>query len=162
MIATVATTSYSNTGLTAGTNYVYTVKAVDAAGNVSAASGSANATTLASDTTAPSVAITTPTPTATVSGTVSVAANASDDVGVVGVQFLLDGNPLGTEDTTSPYSVTWDTTTATNGSHTLTARARDAAGNTRRRRRFPSRSTTWRRPARSSSTATPRRRKTRQ
>ena len=69
VIATVATTSYSNTGLTAGTNYVYTVKAVDAAGNVSAASGSANATTLASDTTAPTVAITTtPTPT-TVSGT---------------------------------------------------------------------------------------------
>ena len=47
VIATVATTSYSNTGLTAGTNYVYTVKAVDAAGNISAASGSANATTLA-------------------------------------------------------------------------------------------------------------------
>ena len=129
VIATVATTSYSNTGLTAGTNYVYTVKAVDAAGNTSVASGSANATTLAADTTAPSVAITTPTPTATVSGTVSVAANASDDVGVVGVQFLLDGNPLGTEDTTSPYSVLWDTNTATNGSHILTARARDAAGN---------------------------------
>ena len=129
VIATVATTSYSNTGLTAGTNYVYTVKAVDAAGNASVASGSANATTLAADTTAPSVAITTPTPTATVSGTVSVAANASDDVGVVGVQFLLDGNPLGTEDTTSPYSVLWDTNTATNGSHILTARARDAAGN---------------------------------
>jgi hypothetical protein len=63
------------------------------------------------------------------SGTVGVAANASDDVGVVGVQFLLDGNLLGTEDTTSPYSVSWDTTSATNGPHTLTARARDAAGN---------------------------------
>ena len=63
------------------------------------------------------------------SGTVGVAATASDDVGVVGVQFLLDGNLLGTEDTTSPYSVSWDTTSATNGPHTLTARARDAAGN---------------------------------
>src|SRR5207253_7785765 len=30
----------------------------------------------------------------------------------------------------SPYSVSWNTTTATNGSHTLTAVARDAAGNT--------------------------------
>src|SRR5262249_46889352 len=39
------------------------------------------------------------------SGTVGVAANASDDVGGVGVQFLLDGNLLGAEDTTSPYSV---------------------------------------------------------
>jgi hypothetical protein len=63
------------------------------------------------------------------SGTVGVAANASDNVGVVGVQFLLDGNVLGAEDTTSPYSVNWDTTTATNGSHILTARARDAGGN---------------------------------
>src|SRR5262249_49389847 len=63
------------------------------------------------------------------SGTVGLAANASDDVGVVGVQFLVDGNALGAEDTTSPYSVNWDTTKATNGSHILTARARDAAGN---------------------------------
>src|SRR5262249_29732927 len=43
-------------------------------------------------------------------------------------QFKLDGNNLGAEDITSPYSATWDTTTATNGSHTLTAVARDTAG----------------------------------
>src|SRR5438309_766217 len=49
--------------------------------------------------------------------------------GVGGVQFLLDGANLGAEDTTSPYSVSWDTTAATNGTHTLSARARDAAGN---------------------------------
>ena len=47
-----------------------------------------------------------------------------------GVQFLVDNNPLGAEDTTSPYSVTWNTTTATNGTHTLTALARDVNGNT--------------------------------
>src|SRR5207249_5379466 len=46
-----------------------------------------------------------------------------------GVQFLLDGANLGAEVTSGPYSVSWDTTTASNGSHTLTARARDAAGN---------------------------------
>src|SRR5205823_9943757 len=62
-------------------------------------------------------------------GTINVSANASDNVGVAGVQFLLDGGNLGAEDTTSPYSVAWDTTGATNGGHTLTARARDAAGN---------------------------------
>ena len=45
------------------------------------------------------------------------------------MQFKLDGANLGAEDTTSPYSVTWNSTTATNGSHTLTAVARDAAGN---------------------------------
>ena len=51
------------------------------------------------------------------SGTVAVSANAADNVGVVGVQFLLDGAALGAEDTTTPYSVNWDTTTAANGNH---------------------------------------------
>ena len=59
----------------------------------------------------------------------SVAAGASDNVGVAGVQFRLDGAVLGAEDTQSPFSVSWDTTTAANGSHSLTAVARDAAGN---------------------------------
>jgi PKD repeat protein len=44
------------------------------------------------------------------------------------VQFLLDGAPLGSEDTTAPYIITWDTTTVSDGLHTVTARARDAAG----------------------------------
>ena len=64
-----------------------------------------------------------------VAGTISVTANASDNVGVVGVQFLLDGSNLGSEDLASPYSVSWNTLTSINGNHTLTARARDAAGN---------------------------------
>ena len=76
----------------------------------------------------PVVSISSPAGGTTVSGTVTVTANASDDVGVAGVQFLLDGVNLGTEDTTAPYSVSWNTTTAANGNHTLSARARDAAG----------------------------------
>ncbi len=63
-------------------------------------------------------------------GTINVTANATDNIGVVGVQFLLDGVNLGAEDLASPYSVSWNTLTAINGNHTLTARARDAAGNT--------------------------------
>jgi hypothetical protein len=59
-----------------------------------------------------------------------VTANASDNVGVTGVQFKLDGNNIGAEDTTSPYAISWNTTTASNGSHSLTAVARDAASNT--------------------------------
>src|SRR5205807_10057541 len=82
------------------------------------------------DTTAPTISLSAPANNATVSGSsVAVAANASDNVGVAGVQFKLDGANLGGEDTSSPYSVSWDTTTATNGSHSLTATARDAAGN---------------------------------
>jgi hypothetical protein len=83
---------------------------------------------LALDVTAPTVSVTAPAA-GNVSGTISVTASASDNVGVAGVQLLLDGANLGAEDTVSPYSVSWNTTTATNGNHTLTARARDAAGN---------------------------------
>src|SRR5215475_3241734 len=81
------------------------------------------------DTTPPTVSITAPANAATVTGSVTVSATASDNVGVVGVQFLLDGANLGAEDTATPYTTTWNTTSASNGSHTLTARARDAAGN---------------------------------
>ena len=81
--------------------------------------------------TPPTVSITAPANGATVSGTaVTVSATASDNVGVAGVHFELDGANLGAEDTTAPYSVPWNSTTATNGSHTLTAVARDAANST--------------------------------
>jgi hypothetical protein len=81
------------------------------------------------DITSPLVSMTAPAA-GTVSGTaVTVSADASDNVGVVGVQFKLDGVNIGSEDTSSPYSIVWNSTTTTNGSHTLTAVARDAAGN---------------------------------
>ena len=77
----------------------------------------------------PTVSISAPANGATVGGTaVAVAASASDNVGVSGVQFKLDGNNLGAEDTASPYAITWNSTTATDGAHTLTAVARNAAG----------------------------------
>jgi len=83
-----------------------------------------------SDTTPPTVSMTSPGSGATVSGTsVALSATASDNVGVVGVQFRLNGVNLGSEDTASPYSMTWNTTTVSNGSLTLTAVARDASGN---------------------------------
>jgi cellulose/xylan binding protein with CBM9 domain/Big-like domain-containing protein/parallel beta helix pectate lyase-like protein len=81
------------------------------------------------DRTPPTVAITSPSSGATVSGSIALAATASDNVGVAGVQFKLDGANLGAEDTTAPYTVTWNTGTVSSGSHTLTAVARDAAGN---------------------------------
>ena len=81
------------------------------------------------DTSPPSVTIASPSSGATVSRTIDVSATASDDVGVAGVQFRLDDADLGAEDTEAPYSVPWDTTTTSDGSHTLTAVARDAAGN---------------------------------
>jgi chitodextrinase len=128
-IGTTPNTTYSETGLFQATSYSYAVSAYDAAGNESGISSSVIATTQ-SDTTPPTVSITSPTNNSTVSGiTTPITANVSDNVGVAGVQFKLDGNNLGAEDTVSPYSVTWNTTTASDGSHTLTATARDTAGN---------------------------------
>jgi hypothetical protein len=83
------------------------------------------------DTTPPAVSITAPAPAATVSGSaVTVTASASDNVGVAGVQFKLDGANLGSEVNASPFSVSWNTTAVANGTHSLTAVARDAASNT--------------------------------
>jgi glucose/arabinose dehydrogenase/PKD repeat protein len=83
------------------------------------------------DATPPTVSITAPINNATVSGNnVIVSGTASDNVGVAGVQFKLDGSNLGAEDTSSPYSVILDSTTLSDGTHTLGAFARDAAGNT--------------------------------
>ena len=126
-IAQTTSTTYTDSGLAGGT-YYYRVKAEDAAGNLSPASNEASATAT-TDTTPPTVSITAPSAGTTVSGSISVSANASDDVGVAGVQFKLDGANLGAEDTTSPYSITWDTSTAANGSHTITAVARDTSNN---------------------------------
>src|SRR5438552_2572139 len=71
--------------------------------------------------------VTSPAAGSTVSGTVPVTASVTivGALTVAGVQFKLDGNNLGAEDTSAPYSVSWNTTTAGNGSHTLTAVARD-------------------------------------
>ena len=91
------------------------------------ATGSGAAT---ADTTPPTIALTAPLGGATVSGRITVSANATDNVGVVSVQFKLDGVSLGGQATTPPFALTWDTTTATSGAHTLSAVARDAAGNT--------------------------------
>ena len=105
-------------------------RARDAAGN-QATAGVVTVSVLNTipDTTAPAVTLTAPAAGTTVSGIVTVSANASDDTGVAGVQFLLDGTPLGAEDTAAPYSVTWTSTGGADGAHQLSARARDAAGN---------------------------------
>lgn len=84
---------------------------------------------VSSDTTPPTASITAPADGATVSGAVTVSADASDNVGVASVQFQLDNAPLGTPITAAPYSFSWDSGTVANGTHTLVAVARDAAGN---------------------------------
>src|SRR5207253_481545 len=81
------------------------------------------------DTSAPTVSLTAPPNGASLAGTVTIAAIAADNVGVGGVQFKLDGANLGARVTTPPYAITWNTATASAGTHTLSAEAFDLAGN---------------------------------
>lgn len=83
----------------------------------------------ASDTTPPSVTISSPVNAASVLGTVQVQGTASDNVGVTGIKFLVDGQ-LVTSASASPFSFAWNSSSVTNGSHSLTVTASDAAGNT--------------------------------
>lgn len=81
------------------------------------------------DTTPPTAAITSPSSNATVTGAITVAATASDNVGVARVDLLVDGAVVGS-DASAPYSIALDTKTLGNGSHALIARAVDTSGNT--------------------------------
>jgi regulation of enolase protein 1 (concanavalin A-like superfamily) len=105
-----------------------TIEAVGTAGTVFDAA--ALSVCAAPDTTAPTVSITAPADGADVSGTVSVAAGAADDVGVAKVGFYVDG-ALAATDFAAPFEFAWNTTTVADGVHTLVARAYDAAGNER-------------------------------
>ncbi len=116
--------SLDSTKLSNGTRFLM-VFAYDAAGN------SANSTAVsfqinngAADTTAPTV-------TSSVSGssgTITLSATASDNVGVARVDFLVDGVLVG-NDTSNPYSLGLNSTTLSNGTHSLVTKAYDAAGN---------------------------------
>jgi hypothetical protein len=73
----------------------------------------------------PTVAVIAPSPNGYAVAATTLAANASDDVAVAGVQFMIDGTNIGSERTTPPSYMTWDSTSVSNGAHTLSARALD-------------------------------------
>jgi hypothetical protein len=136
-IVSVATASAAGGQITGANPYTYTPPAgfigVDSfayriANTIGSAVGVVNVTVTA-DLIKPTVSLTAPLG-GSVSGNVTVSANASDNAGVAGVTFFDGATPIGAEDTSSPYSVVWNTSSAANGSHTLTAVARDLAGNT--------------------------------
>ncbi len=121
--STTGATTANLTGLTNGTSYTVTVKAKDAAGNVSNSSAAGSLTTL--DTAAPSaptgVTGTNITPTsATINWTAS-----TDNVGVTGYEVFVDGASKAT--TTSATTV--NLTGLTQGTYAVTVKAKDAAGN---------------------------------
>ena len=122
-IGTSAATSYSDPSLAAGTTYSYRVAAYDVAGNVSAQSSPASATTL--DTTAPSV------PTGLNGSAASVSlinltwAASTDNVGVTGYRIYRGGSQIGTSASTA-YS---DSTVVGSTTYSYTVAAYDAVGN---------------------------------
>jgi cellulose 1,4-beta-cellobiosidase len=124
-ISTTSATSYADSGLSAATTYTYSVRAYDAAGNVSAGSNTASVTTpVPPDTTAPSA------PAAlsgrASGGTVSLSwSAATDDVGVVGYQLFRNGVQLATTTGTSFV----DAAVVESATYTYTVRAYDVAGN---------------------------------
>ncbi len=82
----------------------------------------------ATDTGSPVVQITDPKDGDSVSVPVRISASAGDDIGVVSVRFFADSVQIA-EDFTAPYNAIWTGSTKTKGDHTLSAEARDAAGN---------------------------------
>lgn len=120
--------SWNSASVASGAHSV-TVKAYDAAGNMGSALESLNvAAPLGPDGQAPTVQITNPQSGAAVSGVVNITAKASDNVAVAQVSIFIDGvQKSTTTSTTASYS--WNTKKAGAGTHTITAKAWDAAGN---------------------------------
>nr|WP_229418221.1 S8 family serine peptidase [Massilia sp. Root351] len=108
----------------AGRDAVFGYGRVNAAAAVQAAVGSVQA----ADTQAPAAGIAAPLGGASVSGTVAVSVNASDNVGVARVDLKVNGTVVAS-DSTAPYAFSWNSTGAVNGIASLVAVAYDAAGN---------------------------------
>lgn len=120
-------TAWDSTSVVDG-SYTLTAEATDTA---SQTSSDAISVTVDNVDSPPSVALTNPAAGAIISGTVSVTADATDDNGVSQVEFFDGVTSLGIDsDGSDGWSVSWDTTTASNGEHALTATATDTAGQT--------------------------------
>jgi hypothetical protein len=115
------------TALAQGTTYHFRVRSTS--GSDSAASSDQTFSTSGSSNTPPSIQVTSPAAGATLSGKVNLTAVASDNGTVKGVQFRVDGNSVGPDISASPYAFVLDSSTLSNGSHTITAAATDNSGN---------------------------------
>jgi hypothetical protein len=107
--------------------YNITARAYDAVGNNT--TSEPITVTLANDQTPPTVSLTSPASGASVSGLVTLSADATDNVGVTRVEFYAGSNQVGT-DTTAPFSASWNSDSVAAGAYAIRARAFDAAGNT--------------------------------
>ena len=130
VVATLNSSPYAKTIDTttlADGNHTISAKAYDAAGNT-AVSTTVNITVKNADTTPPTISLNGLSEGQTVKGSINVSANASDNVSVTKVEFIVDGAVVKTL-SSSPYSATIDTLNLSDGNHTVKAKAYDAAGN---------------------------------
>jgi hypothetical protein len=119
-----------NTTKTANGSHALRAIATDTAGTSTTSAAVTVTVSNQGTTPPPTVSITAPANGSSVSGTITVTATASSSIGVASVQFVVDGAAFGSPDTTTPYSISLDTTALSNGNHTLAATAKDTAGNT--------------------------------
>jgi chitodextrinase len=129
LLAYATSTSYIDQTVSENSSYTYTVKALDAAQNMSAASNTLSiATPAAPDTQPPVVQLTSPSA-GTVRGSVTMSATATDNRGVASVAFYANNYLIGS-DSSAPYAITWDTLLAPDSSVAVTAVAKDVSANT--------------------------------
>jgi hypothetical protein len=114
------------TGLTSASTYHFAVVSTDSVGNTATSS---DHTFVTSDVTPPTVSLTAPMSGEATSSTMTLAANASDNVAVAGVTFYLNGVKVGSEITSAPYMTTYNTTATSSGSYSAFAVARDTSNN---------------------------------
>ena len=120
-------------------SHVITARATDAAGNATAATVQVQVSNVPaprppppsppSDSTAPSVTIGYPSDGMTVSGTIAVSGQASDNAALAKVEVSVDGGSYSSASGTDTWRFTLDTTKLADGSHTISARATDTSGN---------------------------------
>jgi hypothetical protein len=111
-------------GLDPNKKYYFAVTAFNPAGTESKYS---NVVSI-SEKVAPTITISSPLNNSAVNGTVSVKASASDNVGVVIVEYYVNGF-VKAKQTSGPYQWLWDTSALATGSYTLSVKAYDSAGN---------------------------------
>lgn len=112
--------------LAQGTTYHFRVRSTTSTDNAS--SSDQTFSTTGGSNTPPSVQITSPAVGATLSGKVNLTAVASDNGSVKGVQFRVDGGNVGPDVLTAPYLYVLDSSTLSNGSHSISAIATDNTG----------------------------------
>jgi len=121
--------NWNTDSLTYNSQHTIKVKAYDTSGNV----GESSVTVTIGDPNAPEVVITNPQNGETVAGIVTIQVSVTErnkkaPSGIQKVEFYIDGSKVG-EDTSSPYEYNWNTTTVSNGNHTIMAKAYDNANN---------------------------------